>query len=194
MDTDKTLKSKEVFNYFFDKAKESGTLGDFTVMKALKLVYFAHAWSLGLGQGGLISEEVQAWQYGAVIPSLYHSLKIYGSSPVRFKITKTDMDVLDVIAVSDTDLEKKYGRDIIDYEPLLQDNKIKDLLDTIWNAYGTLSGFQLSEIMHKQGTPWWKVWCEQGGEYRRGAVIPDAMIKEHYTKLISRVSDGKEKR
>ena len=186
MKDDKTLKSKEVFNYFFDKAKESGRLGDFTVMKALKLVYFAHAWSLGLQRGPLISEEVQAWQYGAVIPSLYHSLKIYGSSPIRFKITKTDIDILDVIAASDDDLEKKYKRDVIGYDSLVRNEETMELLDTIWNAYGSMSGIQLSEIMHKKGTPWWQIWYEQGGEHRWGAVIPDTLIKDYYMKRLSK--------
>lgn len=187
---DKTLKSKEVFNYFFDKAQASGTLGTFTVMKALKLVYFAHAWSLGLHKGPLISEDVQAWQYGAVIPSLYRSLKIYGSSPIRFKITKSGVDILDAIAASDDDLAKKYNRDVISYDDLLRNTETEELLNTIWQSYGSLSGFQLSEMMHKQGTPWWQIWYEHGGKHQWGAVIPNALIEDYYTKLLSQ-EDGK---
>lgn len=103
------------------------------------------------------------------------------------------MDILDAVAASDVDLEEKYGRDIISYEPLITDNRTKELLDTIWNAYGSLSGFQLSEIMHKQGTPWWTIWCEQDGAHRRGAVIPNKLIEDYYTNLIAHSADGNKK-
>ena len=47
-------------------------------MKVQKLVYFAHGWHLGITKKPLINEQVEAWPYGAVIPSLYDYLKQWG--------------------------------------------------------------------------------------------------------------------
>lgn len=48
-----------------------------------KLLYLAHMLYLGQSQKPLIVGGFEAWDYGPVIPSLYHTLKMFGSSPVR---------------------------------------------------------------------------------------------------------------
>lgn len=49
-----------------------------------KLLYIAHMISLGRSEGArpLINEPFEAWDYGPVVPSLYHSLKMFGAKPV----------------------------------------------------------------------------------------------------------------
>jgi uncharacterized phage-associated protein len=42
-----------------------------TVMKLLKLVYIAHGWYLAFADKPLISEKVEAWDYGPVRASAY---------------------------------------------------------------------------------------------------------------------------
>ncbi|MCC7437458.1 MAG: DUF4065 domain-containing protein [Armatimonadetes bacterium] len=61
--------SRIVGNSFLDIALKDGTA--LTPMKLLKLVYIAHGWHLGIMGKPLISDEVQAWKYGPVIPKLY---------------------------------------------------------------------------------------------------------------------------
>ena len=46
-----------------------------TPLKMQKLVYFAHGWHLAITGAPLISEPIQAWQYGPVISSLYQIFK-----------------------------------------------------------------------------------------------------------------------
>lgn len=48
-----------------------------------KLLYLAHMQHLGKTGKPLVSENFEAWDYGPVIPSLYHSLKMFGRSPVK---------------------------------------------------------------------------------------------------------------
>ncbi len=47
-------------------------------MKLLKITYIAHGFYLGMKQRSLFENNVQAWQYGAVIPDLYHVIKRFG--------------------------------------------------------------------------------------------------------------------
>jgi uncharacterized phage-associated protein len=56
-----------------------------TPLEVQKLLYLAHMVSLGRSNGErpLVRESFQAWDYGPVLPSLYHQLKMFGDSPVR---------------------------------------------------------------------------------------------------------------
>ncbi len=51
-------------------------------MKLNKLAYFAYASNLRRGYK-LFDDEIQAWQYGPVIPSIYHAYSRYGSAGVH---------------------------------------------------------------------------------------------------------------
>ena len=51
-------------------------------MKIIKLVYIAHGHYLAKNDSPLFTEKVEAWDYGPVIPSLYHEFKIYGAFPI----------------------------------------------------------------------------------------------------------------
>ena len=60
------------------------TLTQLSVHKGL---YIAHMIYLGeTGGTPLISECFEAWEYGPVVPSLYHKLKIFGNKPVKESI------------------------------------------------------------------------------------------------------------
>ena len=72
---------KQVAEYFLNLARaDDKTLSP---MQVLKLVYIAHGWNLGLNAQPLVNEDIEAWQYGPVIPSLYHKYKQYGSNPIQ---------------------------------------------------------------------------------------------------------------
>ena len=48
-----------------------------------KLAYLAQMVYLGETDSPLFAEDFEAWDYGPVVPSLYHSLKMFGAEPVR---------------------------------------------------------------------------------------------------------------
>lgn len=51
-------------------------------LKLQKLLYIAHMFHIGETDEPLVSDHFEAWNYGPVNPSLYHLMKIFGSSPV----------------------------------------------------------------------------------------------------------------
>ena len=127
-----------------------------TNMKLLKLVYIAHGWCSGITNQRLISEDVQAWRYGPVIPSVYHAFKLFGTRPVN--------------------------PNYVEEEPALAEGRVDpayhDLLDRIWQVYGHMDGLQLSALTHGDDTPWKRTWdaCRGG----RNQIIPWESIRDHY--------------
>jgi uncharacterized phage-associated protein len=122
-----------------------------TPMQLLKLVYISHGWMLGLYSVPLISDRVEAWKYGPVIPELYHSIKRFRDTPVLIELRRNH-----------------YGRELYDVE--------KDLLKQVYGIYGRLSGITLSRMTHRRGTPWHRVYRDGVGEI----IIPNDIIEEHY--------------
>ena len=98
-----------------------------TPMQLLKLVFISHGWMLGLYGRPLISDSVEAWQYGPVIPSVYHSYKRFGSSPI------TDIPAADVEGLT---AEERH------------------VINQVCRHYAKFSGLQLSALTHTPDSPW----------------------------------------
>lgn len=136
-----------------------------TPLQVMKLTYIAHGWSLGLRDRRLITDTVQAWRYGPVIPSLYSRLKLFGSTPVRHEIKAGMFDA---------------GRDKeIEADDLA-------LVDDVYAKYGKFDGIQLSNLTHMKGTPWHQVYSPT--EFN--VPIPDSLIKSHYQELARQRAGG----
>lgn len=149
-----------VANYFVGKAHEEGLI--ITPMKLLKLVYIAHGWALGLYEKPLIGEQVQAWQYGPVIESVYRNFKQYGRQPI---------------------LRQQKDNPFSSQISTVEDADTKDFLDSVWNAYKKYDGLQLSDLTHRPGTPWDVTWNQKNGSKTKGAVISETLIEQHYKQL-----------
>jgi len=126
-----------------------------TPMQLVKLVYIAHGWSLGLRGRGLIRNRIEAWQYGPVIPDLYHATKSYGRQPIP-------LDAIDEAVEA----------------PLSPDDQ--RFVEQVFDKYGHLDGISLSWLTHKAGTPWTKVYDERNWPRTR---ISDELIAGHYQEL-----------
>lgn len=125
-----------VANYFLDLAKAKGL--SMSPMKLQKLIYFAHGWYLALYKEDLIDEELQAWDYGPVVLSIYHEFKKFGL---------TGIDTLG----TDFNLNNK---EIYTPRIPMDDKKTTALLDKVWDVYGKYTGIQLSNLTHEDDSAW----------------------------------------
>lgn len=124
-----------------------------SMMKLIKLVYFAHGWKLGLKGEPLCSDPAESWRYGPVFRKLYGSLPYRGDDIVKFPV--------------------KDGKD-----PVISsfNNEDMEILNSVVDTYGSLHAFQLSDITHKEGSPW-EVTMKKGGTF---AVIDNKLLEEFY--------------
>nr|WP_276616001.1 type II toxin-antitoxin system antitoxin SocA domain-containing protein [Pseudomonas syringae] len=153
--------AKSIANYFLELAAASGQ--SISPMKLQKLVYYAHGWYSGYTDRPLINEPVEAWQYGPVIPSLYHEFKRFGSGDIQCKAF--DYDALGVREAATP-----------------SDPNVRTFLQNVFNSYGKYSGIRLSEMTHASGTPWYTTWSECKG--MRGVDIPFKEISSYFKEAV----------
>lgn len=167
--------SLSVANYFIEKAiAESRPISP---MKLQKLIYFAHGWHLALRDSPLIDEQVEAWKFGPVIPSVYTEFRPYGNSditePGRAWETIPGDDPFRMRVVTpriDDDAEKA--------------DEVRPLLDRIWEVYGGCSAIQLSNATHLPDTPWDRVRQRYDGIFPKGTDIPTDYIEEYFRNIL----------
>ncbi len=167
--------AKAVANYFLTKYRKHGI----TPLKIQKLVYLAHGWNFAYNDDPLIEDEyAEAWQYGPVFPSLYHEFKHRGRLPIIEPATEINVENL---FSEDTNIKFEIP------EIPNTDTKTRKFLDKIWEVYGNWSGSQLSELTHRDGTPWKETIQEHGA--KTNANIDDKKIYKFYRNRITPKKD-----
>lgn len=95
-----------------------------TNLKLQKVLYFAQAYYLSKVGKPLFSDNIEAWEYGPVIPSIYHKFKSKGSNPIICEEDKSSLSLED-----------------------------KETLKKVWETFGGYSASRLVDIAHAH-TPW----------------------------------------
>jgi len=102
--------------------------GEYSPLKIQKLIYISNLVHIRRFKEKLVKEAFQAWEYGPVIPSLYHELKQYGRLHIRKPIECDD-------------------------EIKLNDNQLA-LLKKVDEVFGNMTPSRLVSITHTQGGAW----------------------------------------
>ena len=173
-----TYNPKAVANWFLDRAEFDGET--LSPMKLQKLVYLAHGWRLGLRGEPLLNEEVQAWDYGPVVSSLYHEFKDFGASPITRRAISMEMG------------PGGEWRAVTPGVPPTDKDEIA-LLERIWEVYRGYSGSQLSTMTHKAGSPW-SITRDRMDKRLRSTVISNTEIQEGFEALAKRNRSANESR
>lgn len=120
-------KASDIANFFINISL-SDKKDYITNIKLNKLMYFAQGWSLARYGKPLFHNDIQAWKYGPIIPSIYHDYKNCGDSP----ITVVDDD---------------YSSNVFSGEQY-------SLLLDVYGEYGKFTARALSNMTNESGTPW----------------------------------------
>lgn len=136
-----------------------------TQMKAQKLVYLAHGWSLAGLNEPLVEDQFQAWEFGPVIPNLYAALRRYGRAPIREPLRWG------------ADTPFNFDDDGEAFEEMTPNEQA--VVDFVWETYGEYPAFQLSALTHQPGTPW-----SNAFEHGRNRPIDNDAIQTHFQELL----------
>ena len=153
-----------VANYLIDLSKESNPL---YLLGLIKRVYIVHGFSLALYGKPAIDNRfdcVEAWKYGPVIPSVYHSFKHNKNNQIK---NSTEI------------IEWCNDGDIQFTVPHLTDEDIKNVCGMVLNRYGKISDSEMIDLTHRPGTPWDLCYIEGINN-----PIPDDLTKKYYRKIV----------
>ena len=156
--------SMAVANWFVENAS------DISPLKLQKLIYFAHGWHLALRDQPLIDEYIEAWDYGPVVPSVYHEFKEFGNRPINIPGTTIELSGDTKFRIVTPRLSPE------------SDQSVEALLKKIFEVYGAYSALRLSADTHKVGTPWEET--RKLHPNRKGVDIDDELIQAYFKKLI----------
>lgn len=134
-----------------------------TPMKLQKMLYMAHGIHLATYDKPLLSEPIQAWSYGPVVPDVYQSFKQWGNTPItaypNFYLKIGDQVYSDISSL-DADAAKTIGE--------------------TWATAKDYDAIQLSEWSHKSGSPWAQSYSGPAAS----AAIPNERIRAYFKKLM----------
>lgn len=129
-----TYSALSVANYVLTNAKEP-----ISNLKLQKMLYFIQGFALVRLGHPLFDDEIQAWTYGPVIPSVYQEYMHYGSN----NITGTEP------------------------AEIITNPTIKSLLDGLIRSMERFSGADLVRMTHLPDTPWSTIWENGRGRFAR---------------------------
>ena len=122
-----------------------------------KLVYTAHGWNLAINGDPLVEDRIEAWDGGPVFRIIWNHFRDIGRNARDGLLGRADGEP---------------------YEAVLSDAE-RAVIRHVWKRYGAYSGNQLSEMTHREGTPWSNAYFGRG----RNAQVLNEDIRQHFTEL-----------
>ncbi|MBR1603546.1 MAG: DUF4065 domain-containing protein [Synergistaceae bacterium] len=116
-------------------------------LKLQKLLYFIQAAFLVERGQPCFSDEIEAWDFGPVVPAVYYKYKIYGGTNIPYVNNNETL----FVSISKAD---------------------KDIIDRIINDCAKYTASMLVDITHKQ-TPWLKAYAP----YTRNIITKDSIME-----------------
>lgn len=157
-------------NTILDSSEELGRpLGP---MKIQKLMYLMHGYYLALTGAPLVDEFFEAWQYGPVVPTIYHEFKQFAGSDIKKGYRASKLKSRPDIGSPSFE------------EPRIPsgDFEFQKVSKFVFDTYGDKTAIYLSDLTHKVGSPWHQVRLKVPG--MRNADIPNDTIKEYFKQFV----------
>lgn len=145
----------DIADYFLALSEEE--IGDLlSNLKLQKLVYYAQGIAISVRDEVFFDEQLEAWQHGPVVPTLYHKYKKYGGKSIE------EIERIDLAKYTQAD---------------------RMILDDVYAWYGQFSAWKLRDMTHEED-PWQKA-CKKAEHELSLEDLKnyfDAQISEQYKK------------
>lgn len=126
-----------------------------TLLKLLKLLYYAEGCSLALDNGSLFSENILAWEHGPVVQ------EVYVHYPDAYNLAFGEEDMVAVRAINENQTDR-------------------EILEEVFDVFGRYSAWALRNKTHEED-PW--IEATENGQRLNGIISRETMkryFKENY--------------
>lgn len=152
----------DISRYIINKLNDQGQ--SISNLKLQKLLYFVQGFFLALDDEPCFSNRIEAWDFGPVVPDVYHEFKIFGSNsipPIKtyFKFNNNFWD-------SET----------IEFNDAIINDPDKYKIDAVLDIFKNYSTTQLVSISHQQ-SPWRNVY-----DASKNVLITNDSIRDFFKK------------
>lgn len=125
-----------------------------THLKLQKLLYYAQGVCLSVLNTPLFYDEIQAWEHGPVIKSVFDKFCNKGRSEIKLKDAPSGVEAI---------------------RRLESDTKIRDVLNMTYDNFAIYTAWQLRNMTHRVGSPWYQ--CHYPNKNKK---IPNDIIKKYF--------------
>ena len=137
-----------------------------TNMALQKILYFAEGRYLAEHGEPLFENSIEAWEYGPVVPDVYHAFKNFGSKPIT-----------EPAATLVTDGRTRTWRWVTPELPATPEAEAdRAFLDKILEDYGRRTAVNLMAESHRAGGPWARAYRPDA----RSVEIPVETMREYF--------------
>ena len=144
-------------NFILDTFEERGIL--ITNLSLQKYMYFCHGWCWAQFDRALIDREFEAWPFGQVSRLVYSKF-----SAARRRTITTRAHIMTPLGATSTVVPHSFSAAMTVF--------LRHVLEKYWN----LTAFQLSNLTHDVGSPWWRVRYDDEFERIGQSKIPDNLV------------------
>jgi uncharacterized phage-associated protein len=158
--------ARAVANFILDRADEESM--PLTQLALLKIIYFAHGWSLAVKNRPLVSQPIEAWEHGPVIKVVRDAFKSFGKKPITGRAERL------ILATGEFQV----------VPPNIETDDA-DFIAAVYRTYRDFDGLELSDLTHVSNSPWDRVWNPQSASGALGLRIKNEAIKSYFLTLNS---------
>lgn len=108
-----------------------------THLKLQKLLYYAQGISLSLNNNVLFNDQIEAWNHGPVIKSVFEKFCKKGRNEITIEDSPSSVDVIRKIEA---------------------DTPVREALNMTYDNFAIYTAWQLRNMTHEKGTPWYQTY------------------------------------
>lgn len=132
-----------------------------------KLLYFAQGLHLAQFEGQrLFSDPIYAWKLGPVVLSVYRRFKPFGPTPI-----------------TSDNINSVLGENFLAFaNNISADNNA--FLNELWEVFGNYESYELVDMTHAEGSPWFQIIQNNEGVILEHIEIPIQAMQQYFNDFV----------